>query len=266
MDPVGIEKAVIMPYSEIEPETKDELEAGARDAAAHPDRFLLFARLHPGPGGGAEELLEWAVRDLGYVGLKLHPVGSRVHPADPRSVGLVRKAAALGLPTLFHCGDEELTLPDDIGRLAEKVPEASILLGHCGGYFHGRSALEWARRYPNLYFETSATPDLRLLREALDSIGPYRLIWGSDGPGCLPYLELHKMLALLPGYEAHVKDLFRDNLRRLLTRLPADVDRPDASVDPPGDTPRKSDPSRPAGGAMSTEHVTSRRRTSEEAP
>jgi len=216
MDPVGIEKAVIMPYSEIDLSSREELELGARYAAEYPGRFLLFARLHPGEGSGAEELLEWAVKDLGYVGLKLHPVGNHLSPTDPRTVNLVRKAAQLGLPTLFHCGDEELTLPDDIGPLAERVPEAAILMGHCGGYFHANSALEWAKRCPNLYFETSAIPDLRLLRRALDTLGPHRLIWGSDGPGCLPYLELHKMLAILPGFERHAPDLFRDNLRRLL--------------------------------------------------
>lgn len=220
MEPVGISRAVIMPYSEIDLESREQLEIDAGYAAAHPGRFLLFARLHPGEGGGIEELLEYAVTSLGYVGLKLHPVGSRIAPTDPRTVSLVRCAARLGLPVLFHCGDETLTLPDDIGPLAEKVPEANILLGHCGGYFHTRSALEWAQRCPNLYFETSATPDVRVLKEAFHTIGPHRLIWGSDGPGCLPYLEVFKMLLALEGYESSTQEVFRDTLRRLLTRLP----------------------------------------------
>jgi hypothetical protein len=221
MDGAGIERAVIMPYSEVGRENASLLEQDAAVAAAHPGRFLPFARLHPGEGGAAEELLEHAVRDLGYVGLKLHPVGSRVAPADPRCVGLVRKAAALGVPVLFHCGDEPLTLPEDIGPLAEQVPEATILLGHAGGYFHTASALEWARRCPNLMLETSATPDLRTLRRAMDQLGPGRFVFGSDGPGCAPRLELHKIRLLLGGHEAAAPDVLRDNLRRMLPRLEA---------------------------------------------
>ncbi len=216
MDRAGIEKAAIMPYSEIDHGSISLLEQGASYAAAHPGRFLLFARLHPGEGEGAQELLERAVA-IGYVGLKLHPVGSRVAPADARSVGLVRRAAKLGLPTLFHCGDEELTLPDDVGALAEKVPEATIILGHAGGYFHVASAVDWAARLPNLVLEVSATPDILGLRRGLDRIGPERFIFGSDGPGCLPQLDLVKTRALIAGgYEAAAAGILRDNFARLL--------------------------------------------------
>lgn len=218
MDAAGISRAVIMPYTEIDHESVELLHQGAAWSARFPGRFLLFARLHPHEGGGAAELLHQAVAELGYVGLKLHPVGSRIAPTDPRTVGLVRAAAALGLPTLFHCGDEELTLPDDIGPLAEKVPEAQIILGHAGGYFHVEDALNWAKRCPNVHLEISATPDLRTLRRMMDEVGPDRLLFGSDGPGCLPVLEKHKALLLLKGHASSAEALFSGNLRRLLPK------------------------------------------------
>ena len=216
MDPMGIEKSVIMPYVEVGRENAQQLEAMARHDQTYPGRFILFARLHPEDPGVAEALLEHSV-DLGYVGLKLHPVGSQVAPADPRTVRLVRRAAALGFPTLFHCGDEALTLPEDIGPLAEEVPEATIILGHAGGYFHVRSAIQWALRCPNLVLETSATPDVLALREALEILGPERIIYGSDGPGCHPYLELEKVRLVLEGRDGDAASLvLRDNLARLL--------------------------------------------------
>ncbi|MDP6342498.1 MAG: glycine cleavage T C-terminal barrel domain-containing protein [Alphaproteobacteria bacterium] len=87
-------------------------------------------------------------------------MGSRIHPTDTRTVDLVRRAAELGLPTLFHCGDEELTLPGDIGPLAEKVPEATIILGHAGGYAHVRQAMAWAER---ILAELAAAGNVHLL-------------------------------------------------------------------------------------------------------
>ena len=79
-----------------------------------------------------------------------------------------------------------------------------------------RQALEWAKRCPNLLLETSATPDLRTLRRALDELGPSRFLFGSDGPGCVPHLELHKLRLRLRGHEASAADLLQGNLRRLL--------------------------------------------------
>ncbi len=216
MDAAGIAKAAIMPYSEIDFDSVEMLEEGATIAREFPDRFLLFARLHPGSGAGAGELLDRAV-EMGYVGLKLHPVGSRIHPTDTRTVDLVRRAADLGLPTLFHCGDEELTLPGDIGPLAEKVPEATIILGHAGGYAHVRQAMVWAERCPNIVLELSATPHLLELRRGLDRLGPERFIFGSDGPGCLPQIDLIKTRALLQGgFEKSAGDVLRNNFARLL--------------------------------------------------
>jgi uncharacterized protein len=133
------------------------------------------------------------VRDLGFRGLKLHPVSTLAHPADPPTTALLRQAAGLGVPALFHCGDGPFTTPLELEHAAAGVPEASTIFGHMGGYFHVADAIEVARRRPNAYLKTSVMPRPDLVRRAVTDLGPERVLFASDGPGCDPRLEVHKV-------------------------------------------------------------------------
>jgi hypothetical protein len=190
MDEAGIDRAVIMTY--VDARDEGPLRYIHDAVLRHPDRLLGYARLDPGSPRAAS-LLSWAVRDLGFRGLKLHPVSTLGHPADAATAELIRGAASLGVPTLFHCGDEPFTTPLELEHAAAAVPKAAIILGHMGGYFHVRDAIEVARRRPNVYLETSVMPRPALIRAALDALGPERVLFASDGPGCDPRLEVHKV-------------------------------------------------------------------------
>ena len=133
---------------------------------------------------------------------------------------MIRRAAEHRAPVLFHCGDEPLTTPLQIALAAEAVPEASIILGHMGGYFHVAEAIEVAARVPNLYLETSAMPYPAMIRRTLDVLGPERVLFASDGPGCLPSLEVHKVQ--LAGLSTEEEErVFSANIRQLLDRVVA---------------------------------------------
>jgi predicted TIM-barrel fold metal-dependent hydrolase len=179
---------------------------------------VALARLNPRFGQEAEDLLVRAITQLGMKGLKLHPVSCGIHPGNPMTVRLIHLAARFGAPTLFHCGDEDYTLPYQIGAAAKECPEAPIILGHMGGYYHVDDAIAVARAYPNVYLETSAMPYPARIREAIDAIGPKRVIFASDGPGCNPLLELTKVrqAGLTPEEEVLICG---DNIRRLLAAV-----------------------------------------------
>lgn len=215
MDEAGIEQSIIMPYGEVRPDNLSLLKYTIECVKKFQGRLIGYARMHPAGGERSVAVFEQAVREEGIKGLKLHPVGTMVHPGDPLTVMLVRKAAELGVPVLFHCGDEEWTLPFQIERLIEQVPEARVILGHMGGYFHTADAIAVAARYPNCYLETSATPDPRVIREAVARLGPEKIIFGSDGPGCLPALEVKKIRLLQLGREAEEK-IFYGNIEYLI--------------------------------------------------
>lgn len=205
MDEAGIDRAVVMTYRDASAKDQAPLDYVAEAVANHPSRLLALARLTPSDDGSASALLRTAVEALGFVGLKLHPVSTFQPPAGEATIRLVRTAAELGVPTLFHCGDEPMTTPVAMEGLARAVPDARIVLGHMGGYFHAEEAIEVAKRNPGIYLETSAVPYPSRIREAVAAIGAERVLFGSDGPGCSPPLEVRKVrLSELNAHDLHM--------------------------------------------------------------
>lgn len=217
LDEAGIAKAVIMAYADLPGPRAEALEYIADAVARYPDRLWPFIRLTPRQPEDAKRLLVHAVRERGFKGLKLHPVSFALPPVHPLVVALIQVAARLGVPVLFHSGDEEHSTPLEIAPVAAACPDAMIILGHMGGYFHVADAIRVAQTFENVYLETSAMPYPARIREAVRAIGPTRVLFGSDGPGCQPALEVEKVRrARLSEAEEHL--VFGGNLRRLLAR------------------------------------------------
>jgi predicted TIM-barrel fold metal-dependent hydrolase len=147
--------------------------------------------------------------------LKLHPYGYRAWPDSAQTLALMERAADFRAPVLFHCGDEECTFPLMIARAAAKVPRATVILGHMGGYFHVDEALRVAQRLDNIVLETSAMPYPWKIKEAVEAIGAKRVLFASDGPGCDPGLELYKVRRARLGKKAEALVLGK-NIQRIL--------------------------------------------------
>jgi predicted TIM-barrel fold metal-dependent hydrolase len=194
------------------------LELIAEACAAYPGRLDAFARIHPWYGDQSLALLERAIGELGFKGLKLHPVTTIAHPSGEDTLRLIRRAAEHCAPTLFHCGDEPLTTPLAVAHAAAACPEATIILGHMGGYFHSDEAIEVAERFANVVLETSAMPYPGKIRTAVERIGSDRVLYGSDGPACSPLLELEKVR--LAGLEpAEERLVLGGNAERILAAV-----------------------------------------------
>jgi predicted TIM-barrel fold metal-dependent hydrolase len=192
LDEAGIDRGVVMTIVDAPEVNPDALELIADACRAYPGRLDAFARIHPWYGAEAAALLERAF-ELGFKGLKLHPVSTLAHPASGETLRLIRLASEHGAPTLFHCGDEPMTTPYAIAAAAAACPGATIILGHMGGYFHVDDAIAAAERHPNLVLETSAMPYPAKIREAVERIGAERVLYASDGPACSPRIEVEKV-------------------------------------------------------------------------
>jgi hypothetical protein len=130
-----------------------------------------------------------------FLGVKLHPLLDGYHPNDPAVHPLMRELVARGLPVLIHCGHPIFTLPWSIEELVVEFPEAKVILGHMGHgnivYING--AIDVAARNPNVYLETSGMPMHTKIREAVERVGPERVLYGSDAPFHHPSVEIAKV-------------------------------------------------------------------------
>lgn len=191
LDSAGIERAVCMTYMDCPIPEPNGVRYIADVAVRHP-RLIPFARMNPLAGQEAVDMFTNGVRDLGIRGLKLHGLSS-THPTFPAALELIEAAVIAGVPILFHSGDEDRGLPLQILGVCEELPEAQVILGHMGGYFHVGDAIRVAQQHPHVYLETSAMPFPAAIREAVERVGAARVLFGSDGPGANPALELTKV-------------------------------------------------------------------------
>jgi predicted TIM-barrel fold metal-dependent hydrolase len=130
-----------------------------------------------------------------FIGVKLHPLLDGYHPAEPAVRDLYAALAERGLPVLIHCGHPIFTLPWSIEEGVAPYPELKVILGHMG---HGNivyinAAIDIAARRPNVYLETSGMPMHTKIREAVERVGPERVLYGSDAPFHHPLVEIDKV-------------------------------------------------------------------------
>ena len=155
--------------------------------------MVAFVRLNPNYRAEAAAFLDEAV-ERGARGLKLHPTTTLAHPADEPTVALLRRCGELGVPALFHCGDDPYTTPQTFGT---RRPRPRRTARSCSATWVATSMSRKRSPSPrpttNLYLETSAMPYPPLIRTAVERVGPRRVLFGSDGPGCNPALELDKV-------------------------------------------------------------------------
>src|SRR5258708_4841728 len=82
LDEAGIQTAIVMTYVDAPGDygAYDPIAYVAEAVRQFPNRLWGFARLDPGKGAAARELLARSIGELGFKGLKLHPFGYRLPP------------------------------------------------------------------------------------------------------------------------------------------------------------------------------------------
>jgi len=215
MDKARIDKAVVSSISNlpgINPNALDYLKSAIDK---YPDRLMAYVRLDPWYGSKAIEWMEKAINEYGFKGVKLHPVHYTLHPFQNSTINILKKAVDLEVPVLFHCSDEAMSLPLQISLAAEKVPDATIILAHMGGFFHNRDAINVAKRFPNVYVDTCEIPYPSVIRQAVEILGAEKVLFGTDSPGDVALLEIEKvkMANLKPEDE---EKIFWKNISKIL--------------------------------------------------
>ena len=175
-------RAVVIPMHEPDgyPPANDYL---LEQAAASGGTLVPFCRLNP----SVQPLVE-ARRcvDAGARGLKLHPRAEQFDLADEAVNDIFAFAHERRLPILIHAGRGIPALAQDALRLADRYPDARVILAHCA-----ISDLSWIWREleerRNVFIDTawwSAADQLTMF--AL--VPPSNLLYASDLPYMTPAL------------------------------------------------------------------------------
>jgi uncharacterized protein len=204
MEEAGIDKTIIFPVNN-HTYTKAN-EAIAEMCGRHAGKLIGFAKHDPDTEAGkVPAMLRREIESLGLKGLKLHKLPTR---------DMLDAAAELGIPVLYH--PKEVS---DFHMIAEEYPRIPFIMAHMGGYGQWMKPLEGiavARRYANVYVETSQVT-VKFIELAVKDLGPDKVIFGSDGPEQDSRVELYKirLLKLPPGDEAKI---LGGNVARLLPK------------------------------------------------
>lgn len=154
-------------------------------AAREPTRVRMYATVNPNYTSHAVAEIRRCV-ERGAVGVKL--LASR-RADDPLLDPIAELAADHGLPILHHIWQhrrqewpsQEISDGADLARLAARHPRATFILAHIGGGGDWAHTYPAIRDYPNIYADLSGSGvDRGMLDQALESVGPDRLLWACD--------------------------------------------------------------------------------------
>lgn len=119
--------------------------------------------------------------------------------------------------SMIHTGHPPFSLPWSVAQLADIYPDLPMVMihmGHGNGMFI-QSALDMAKKYPNLYLETSGMPMHTKIKESYRDIGSDRIMWGLDAPFHHPAVEMPK--PIVSGLtDEELEDVFYNNVKKLL--------------------------------------------------
>ena len=196
--------------------------------AAHPDRLAGVAAVNLLDPMGAVRELRRAVRELGFVGLRVVPWLWGLPPNDRRYYPLYAECVELDVPFCTQVGHTGPMRGSETGRpipyldeVALDFPELRIVAGHIG-YPWTQEMISLARKYPNVHIDTSAYTIKRYPPELLEYLrtdGRRKVLFGTNHPMITPERALRELPAL--GLDEETAGLFlAGNARRVFGGAP----------------------------------------------
>ncbi|MGX6448123.1 amidohydrolase family protein [Patulibacter sp. S7RM1-6] len=222
LDAAGHRRALT--FAMHEPDGYREANDVVLDACRTSDgRLLPLARIAPGSPGALDEARRCL--DAGALGFKLHPRSDAFALTHPDVDAVVALAAERRGPVLFHAGRGIPQLSEAAVALAERHPDARLILAHAAVSDLGLLA-EPAARLPNLFFDTSWWHPTDLL-QLFATVPPGQILYASDmpyGPGTFSAFAFLRCCAAVGIPDEAVREMVGPQLDRIVTgAAPADL-------------------------------------------
>ena len=226
MDKYNIKKAILLPTNDhyMYYETRKTNEYLSSIVKEYPDRFVAFADLNCNGSyilDSEPSELEYAVNELGLSGLKIHPNNLNLDADDLRLIPILRKAAELNIPVMYHSnpcmsGFHDNCSPDKINKMIKVFPDIKFITAHMGGmkYLDAWSGCTWVDIsfvLPELMVLYGTEQTNRILR----MFGANRLIFGTDYPET-SYEKYFEILNKMDFTEEEMKKIAYENINSIL--------------------------------------------------
>jgi predicted TIM-barrel fold metal-dependent hydrolase len=185
------------------------------------ERIRCFGTVHPDYADWSKEIER--IAHLGMIGIKFHPDYQDFDVDDDRMLPLYEKTAQTGLMLLFHAGldvgfgEPVRCQPKALAQVVRRLPNATIIGAHMGGFARWEEALEHLAGQ-NIYLDTSYSFDYaprELLLEMIKIHGPERILFASDSPWGDQRQELEHIRSL-PLEERERELILGKNMERLI--------------------------------------------------
>lgn len=191
MDLYGVDCSVVITRPTIQLDLaglRDLHDRTAHAIASYPERLRGFSWGIPRLGQAAVDEAVRCWNELGYVGLKLHPVHEQFLLDDPASVALIEAADRQGVPIMVHTDSTVRGAePWRVVFAAQDFPSTTFIMAHIGGNgseVQNLSIARLAASVDNIVLDvsTTVTDPAATYLEPARILGPERVCYGSNAP------------------------------------------------------------------------------------
>jgi hypothetical protein len=185
MDAKGVDASIVQPFPGAYPQPPVEVHNWiAKLAEEHPGRIYGIASVNPHVV--SEEAwrleVERCIKELGFVGVKLHTIGHALLPNSKDGMMIFKAANELGVPVMVHTGiGIPQALPGMVIPAAREYPSLPIILSHGGFQIATGEAMIVASTFNNIYVECSWLYGCDIIG-AINALGREKVMFGSDLP------------------------------------------------------------------------------------
>ncbi|RCX20959.1 hypothetical protein DFR58_101162 [Anaerobacterium chartisolvens] len=226
----GIDKGVIVPGGMIDVRKMTRYISGEEKSESiyppnyiieeamkkYPGRFFGLFCVNPHLGDEGIREFETAVREKNFSGLKLAPVVHQFSLTSETVLQLAELCGELGVPFYSHVVFSPAASTKKFAHLVKEFPKTTFILGHMGFGPADTEAIEYGRKYQNIYFETSDASFL-IIKEALKTLGSERIIFGTEFPMYHACSAIQNIYAL-DCKPDELENIFFRNISRILTK------------------------------------------------
>ena len=230
MDEAGVERAFLPavkagPFGH-PPGYRTPVELIAAAVERHPDRFSGLVGIDPFEGMKGVRHMEYAVKDLGFIGVHLYPHWFELAPDHAKYYPFYAKCVELDVPIQMQVGQSMIYSPDlprrSVGRpitldaVACDFPELKLIGTHIGiPWTDEMIAMAW--KHENVFICCDAHAP-RYWPPAfvhyLNSYGQDKVIFGTDFP-TISFERARREIEDLDLRPEPKRKLLRDNVRRI---------------------------------------------------